>query len=68
MLFSGGVLAEFLSLGSLCNRGSKVLGYTDSRLRAIFREVFSLPSVFLLCDEEVINGVSYLLSRGISFI
>ena len=45
---SGGFLVGFLSLGSLFDRVSEVIGNTALLLRAMSWEVFSLHSVFVV--------------------
>ena len=46
-LLSGGVLFGYFSLGSLFNRGSKILGGPASQLQVMLQEFFSIPSCFV---------------------
>ena len=42
------VIVGFLSLGSLCGGGYKVLGDNPLQVQAMYQEVISLPSVFVV--------------------
>ena len=47
LFYSGGIVG-FLSLVFLCDRVSNVLGGTDLWMKAMPREVLSLPYVFIV--------------------
>ena len=57
-----------LPLVSLRDRGSEVLINTASRLRVMFQEVFSLPSVFVVSWRRRAWWGSSLLSGGLHFV
>ena len=48
----GIILAGFLSLGYLCDRGYEVLGGLDSQLRVMYWELSSLTSVFVVPGQR----------------
>ena len=72
ILFGGGLVGLF-PLGSLCKRLSGIIGWIAPILRAISREVFSLPSGFVIIwqisyQRAILPSLlSYLLCSHISW-